>query len=112
MSKPLTTRQAAAELGFAPATVIKLAPELGGYRSGDRGAWRFPAERVRAFKGREVELRKPNATVQALAKEVADLTALCKERENRFRYEFEKFERRLACLEQSSRTATIFERAA
>ncbi|TXH09646.1 MAG: hypothetical protein E6R03_16510 [Hyphomicrobiaceae bacterium] len=103
----MTTAQVAVELGFAESTVIKLAAQLGGYRSSARGPYRFPRATVQAYKGKEAELRKPNATIQALAKEVADLTALGIERENRFSYELQKLTRRLETLEKRSTTVQL-----
>jgi hypothetical protein len=108
----LTTAQAAVALGYSEETVAKMAPELGGYRRGSRGPWRFPVARIEAYKGKADELRKPNATLQALAKEVEDLKSIGIERDNRHAYELDQLRRRLASLEKRSATAGHLEIAA
>lgn len=95
----MTTQEVAALLGFADSTVVKLAAELGGYRSSKRGPWRFVRERVEAWRGRETELRRPNATLQTLARELAELTTLSRERDNRLTTALEKLNQRLERLE-------------
>jgi excisionase family DNA binding protein len=95
----MTTQEVAALLGFADSTVVKLAAELGGYRSSKRGPWRFVRERVESWRGRETELRRPSATMQALAKDLTELTALSIERDNRITTALAKLTERLDRLE-------------
>lgn len=100
----MTTAEVAKELGYSAAKVRKIAAsELGGYRSnsGQGCAWRFPRARVMDFKRRsEVGEQKSEAsTVQELARELADLVQVSKQRETDLRYELEKLERRLSQVE-------------
>ena len=115
----MTTQEVSALLGFADSTVVKLAAELGGYRSSKRGPWRFVRERVEAWRGREVELRRPNATLQTLARDLAELTTLSRERDNRLTAALEKLQRQLKPLflalermEEDGATVKVLRKAA
>lgn len=81
----MTTAEVADELGFCAGTVLALvkAKKLEGYRSGSRAPFRFTRESVMAFKGKESELRRPTATMQAMDKRLSDLEKLSIERDNR-----------------------------
>jgi excisionase family DNA binding protein len=99
-SSPFTTREAARELGFSESSILKVAAELGGYRQGARGHYRFPRSAVLAFKGREAELRQPTATLARLRAEFDLEVKLTRGRLIEVECRVEALQERLAKLEE------------
>lgn len=99
MNEPLTTAAAAAALGYTAETVLKHRQELGGYRMGRSGPWRFPAERIAFYREHPKFLTQPKAAVQELFRLVQSVNLLSTERERRCEARLAEFAKRLAAVE-------------
>lgn len=99
MNEPLTTAAAAAALGYTAETVLKHRQELGGYRMGRSGPWRFPAERIAFYQQHPKFLAQPKAALQELFRLVQQVNALSTERERRSDAALKAFEKRLSAVE-------------
>lgn len=96
---PFTTEEAARELGFTAETVRKYRVELGGYRLGRGGPWRFPAASVAFFKAHPRFITQPRATVRELWQTMERINLLSNERERRMATALASVEKRLLLLE-------------
>lgn len=101
-AEPLTTAAAAAVLGFSVETIRKYRAELGGYRLGGNGPWRFPAEQIAFYRAHPKFITQPKAAVRELFLTVEKINFLCSERERRMAHALAAFEKRLAGLEAST----------
>jgi hypothetical protein len=95
-----TAEEAGKELGYAPSTVRKYGSLLGARQLG-RGPYRYPKTRVAEFKANPSPVRKPTGIIQALAKEVAELSTTGKNRDNRIHAELRKLLERIERLEKA-----------
>lgn len=101
-TEPFTTAEAAVELGFSAETIRKYRADLGGYRLGGKGPWRFPAEQIAFFKAHPKFITQPKAALQELFRTVSTVNLLSTQRERRMEQALAKFEKRLADLESTA----------
>lgn len=94
-----TTEQAARALGYTAETILKHRAQLGAYRLGRSGPWRFPASSIAFFQQHPKFLAQPKAALQELFRLVQEVNALSQERERRSAAALKAFEKRLSAVE-------------